>query len=605
MNMHSDKTFTSDSDSQIGRIAAGAQRLFTRSRMTEQSALLLLGVTVGLASGVGAVIFRWLIARFTQVFFDYGAVALGFMGDYYVVVLPAIGGALVGLLIHFGAREAKGHGVPEVMEAVVCFGGVIRARVAAIKSLASAICIGSGGSVGREGPIAQIGAALGSTLGQSLKLSDKRVRTLVACGAAGGIAATFNAPIGGAFFALEVILGEWTAEAFAPVVAAAVAASAVGRMVFGDVPAFRVPDYGLATFAELPLFAILGLLAALVGIALTISIYWAEDRFEAIPIPPYLIPIIGGLVVGTVGLYHRQLFGVGYGLIEMVLGGVHLNITGLLIKMALIFIATAATLGSGGSGGIFSPSLFLGALMGGIMGLVFHAVFPNLTTTPGAYALVGMGAVFAATSHAPITAVLIVFELTRDYQMILPLMLACGISVVIARAIYRFSIYNLKLFRRGVHVELGRDANLLNETTIGQAMTTDVISISPTATVREAADLFESTKHHGFPIVDEQGELHGIVTITDVRQAEPAQLDKSVREIATHDLVIAFPDENLNDGLRKLGLRDIGRIPVVAREDHRRLLGLITRKNIISAYNRALMRRHTQLEQTQDEEHFE
>lgn len=588
-----------------GPIAASAQRLFTRSRMTEQSVLLLLGVTVGLAAGAGAVAFRWLIATCTHIFFDYGAVVLGFMGDYYVIVVPAVGGALVGPIVYFLAREVRGSGVPEVMEAAAYHGGHIRPRVVILKPLACAICLGSGGSAGREGPIAQIGAALGSTLGQVLNLSERRVRMLVACGAAGGIAATFNAPIGGAFFALEIILGEWTAEAFAPVVAASVAASAIGRLVFGDVPAFRVPQYGLATFTELPLFAILGLLAAFVGIGFIVILYWAEDRFAAIPIPSYLLPIIGGLIVGVVGLYHRQLYGVGYGLIESVLGGAHLKVTVLLTLMALKFIATSATLGSGGSGGIFSPSLFLGALLGGTMGLIFHQTFPNLTTSPGAYALVGMGAVFAAASHAPITAVLIVFELTRDYQMILPLMLTCGISVVLARALYRFSIYNLKLVRRGVHVELGRDAKLLNEVTVGQAMTTEVISITPSTTVREAAHLFETTKHHGFPIVDEQGQLRGIITITDVRQTRPDQLDGSVSEIATHDLVIAFPDESLNDGLRKLGLRDVGRIPVVARDDHTRLLGLITRKNIISAYNRALMRRHTKLEEIQDEVHFE
>ena len=589
----------------VGRLAASGRRLLGRSRMTQQSALLILGITVGLASGAGAVLFRWLISAFTGIFFNYGAVVLGFMGHYYVIVLPALGGAIVGPIVYFLAREVRGSGVPEVMEAVAYRGGRIRPRVVILKPLACAICLGSGGSAGREGPIAQIGAALGSTLGQLLNLSDRRVRTLVACGGAGGIAATFNAPIGGAFFALEVILGEWTAEAFAPVVAAAVAASAVGRVVFGDVPAFLVPEYGLATFTELPLFMLLGLFAALVGIVLTIIIYWAEDGFEKIPVPPYLLPVLGGLIVGGVGLYHRELYGVGYGLIEAVLRGVQINVTALLVLMALKLVATSATLGSGGSGGIFSPSLFLGALLGATMGLACHHIFPGMTTTPGAYALVGMGAVFAATSHAPITAVLIVFELTRDYRMILPLLLACGVSVVIARAIYRFSIYNLKLVRRGVHVELGRDANLLNEITIGQAMTTQVINVTPSTTVREAAHLFETTKHHGFPIVDESDQLHGIVTITDVRRARRDQLDSSVCEIATHNLVIAFPDESLNDGLRKLGLRDVGRIPVVAREDHTRLLGLITRKNIISAYNRALMRQHTKLEETQDEEYFE
>ena len=576
-----------------------------RSRISEPSVLLLLGVIVGLAAGGGAVVFRWLIVLATRAFFDFGAVALSFMGSYYTVILPALGGVIVGLLIYFGAREAKGHGVPEVMEAVVRSGGRIRPRVAVIKSLASSICIGSGGSVGREGPIVQIGAAIGSTLGQQLRLSDSRIRTLVACGAAGGIAATFNAPIAGAFFAREIILAQWTAEAFAPVVAASVAASVIGRLAFGDVPSFALPENTTATFAELPLFALLGLMAALVSILFIVLVYWAEDRFESIPIPPYLLPISGGLIVGAIGLYHRGLYGVGYGLIENILQGVQSNITILLVLLGLKLLATSATLGSGGSGGIFSPSLFLGAALGGAMALVFQRLLPGLISSQGAYAMVGMAAVFAATSHAPICAVMFGFELTRDYRMILPLMLACGISIVVAKGLYRFSIYNLKLFRRGVHVQLGQDVSLLNEITIGEAMTTDVISVKPDTAVREVAKLCETTKHHGFPVVDDEGKLHGCITIGDVHQAGPEGLDKPVDEIATHDLVIAFPDESINDGLRKLGLRDVGRLPVVSREDHSRLLGLLTRKNIISAYNRALMRQHTRLEETQTEEHFD
>lgn len=588
-----------------GRVLAALEQRLLRSRISESSALLALGVVVGLAAGAGAVVFRLLIALATRVFFDFGAVALGFMGSYYTVVLPALGGAIVGLLIHFGAREAKGHGVPEVMEAIVRSGGRIRARVALVKSLASSICIGSGGSVGREGPIAQIGAAIGSSLGQYLRLSDDRIRTLVACGVAGGIAATFNAPIAGSFFALEVILAQWTAEAFAPVVAAALAASVVGRLAFGDVASFLIPQDTTATFGELPLFAVLGLLAALVGILFTILVYWAEDRFEAIPLPPYLLPISGGLLVGAIGLYHHELYGVGYGLIEDLLQGAPISISVLMALLGLKILASSATLGSGGSGGIFSPSLFMGAVLGGAMSVVLHRLLPGLISTEGAYAMAGMAAVFAATSHAPICAVMFGFELTRDYHMILPLMLACAVSVVTAKGVYRFSIYNLKLFRRGVHVELGRDARLLNEITIGEAMTTEIISVKPETPVREVARLFETTKHHGFPLVDEQGKLHGVITIGDVHESGPEGLAKTAREIATHDLIIAFPDESINDGLRKLGLRDVGRIPVVAREDHSKLLGLITRKNVISAYNQALMRQHTHLEETQTEEHFD
>jgi len=506
-------------------------------------------------------------------------------------------------MVYFYAKEAKGHGVPEVMEAMLKHGGRIRPRVAVIKSLASSVCIGSGGSVGREGPIAQIGAAIGSTLGQWFGLSEARIRTLVACGAGGGIAATFNTPIAGAFFALEIILAEWGAESFAPVVAASVAASVIGRLAFGDHAAFNVPAHHTAT--ELPFYIVLGLAAAAAGIALTVLIYWFEDRFESLPIAPYVLPATGGLLVGIIGLYHRELYGVGYGLIEKVLQGTHISVIVLFTLLVLKLLATSTTLGSGGSGGIFSPSLFVGATLGGIVGIFAERLFPGLVETPATYAIVGMAAVFAATSHAPVCAMMFGFELTRDYRVILPLMLACGVSVVISRALYRFSIYNLKLFRRGIHIELGRDAQLLNEITIGEAMTTDVITVTPQTPVRDIAHMFDETKHHGFPVVDEQGKLHGCVTLEDVHRAGPDGLDQPVEKIATHDLVIAFPDESINDGLRKLGLRDVGRIPVVSREDHTRLLGLLTRKNIISAYNQALMRHHTRLEETETEEHFD
>ncbi len=589
----------------VSRFRAWLGKVMWWSRISEQSALLLLGIGVGVVSGLGAVAFRWLISQFHVLFFEGGRITFSLMGPHhYTALLPMVGGVIVGLLTYFGAREAKGHGVPEIMEAVAEHGGRIRPRVAIVKSLASSICIGSGGSVGREGPIAQIGAALGSTMGQVLKLSESRVRTLVACGAGGGIAATFNAPLAGAFFALEIILADWKAESFAPVVSAAVAAAAIGRWAFGDMPAFTIPEYEVSTFAQLPMFLVLGLLAAFVGVAFTRLLYLFEDGFETLPIPPWLLPAFGGALVGVVGLYDINLYGVGYGAIGDALCGINYTGVGILLTMLVLkLLATCLTLGSGGSGGIFAPSLFMGSMLGAMLGHSVAAISSNVS--PGAYALAGMGAVFAAASHAPVTATLIVFELTGDYRMILPLMLSCGVSVVIARAVYRFSIYNLKLVRRGVHVGLGQDTRLLNEIKVAEAMATNIVSVSPEAKVRDVAELFDCTKHHGFPLVDEENRLHGIVTLGDVRRAGPQALDRPVKEIATHELVIAFPDESLNDALRKLGLRNVGRLPVVDPNDHCKLLGLITRKNIITAYNRALIRAHTNLERTQDKEYYE
>jgi len=576
-----------------------------RGLLTANTTLLFLAILTGVGGGLGAVAFRWLIQTFHNLFFDGGATAFSFMGPYYVIILPVLGGLIVGPLITMFAPEAKGHGVPEIMEAVALRGGFIRPRVAIIKSLASSICIGSGGSVGREGPIGRIGAALGSTLAGLLRLAEGRTRTLVACGTAAGIAATFNAPIGGAFFALELILGRWTAEAFAPVVLASVTASAIGRAVFGDVPSFAVPKYGLASVTELPAFLLLGLLAAPVAVAIICLLTSAEDLFDRLPLPQWLLPALGGLLVGVIGLYDHTLYGVGYDKIQELLTSPSFDVTALMLLMLAKMLATSLTLGSGGSGGVFSPSLYIGALLGVVFGVTMHRIFPSMTTAPAAYALTGMGAMFAATSHAPITAVLIVFELTADYRMILPLMVACGTSVTIAKAIYRFSIYNIKLVRRGVHVELGHDVQALSDIKVTVAMNPDYPTVRKGTTVRAAMQTLDEKRLHGLPILNEDGRFAGIITITDIRRAGPDAQSMAVEDIATHHLVIAFPQDSLNDALRKLGLEDIGHLPVVDRDDHTHLLGMLTRQDIISAYKRFLMRQHTHLETTQDEDDFD
>ena len=321
---------------------------------------------------------------------------------------------------------------------------------------------------------------------------------------------------------------------------------------------------------------------------------------------PFDPPFTRGVIEGMTRCRVISNMGVGYDKIQELLTDGNPVFWSLLALACMKILATSTTLGSGGSGGVFSPSLYLGATLGAGLGAVLRNSLPGMTTMPAAYALVGMAAVFAATSHAPITSVLIVFELTADYRMILPLMVACGASVLTARAIYRFSIYNIKLVRRGVHVQLGQDVSLLNDIEIREAMTADVMTVPPDTPAREAVKLFEQTAHHGFPVVDEQGVLHGMVTAADIRRAaEKGRLDEPVARLATHQLVVAFPDETLNDALRKLGLHHVGRVPVVDHEDHRRLLGIITRKDIVAAYNRALLQAHTDLEKTAEKELFE
>jgi CIC family chloride channel protein len=353
----------------------------------EHTIMVILAVIVGAAGGLGAVGFRYLISIFQTLAYGGENDLLQLVVNlpwYYRVTIPVIGGLIVGPLVYFFAREAKGHGVPEVMEAVAIKGGVIRKRVVVVKTLASAISISTGGSVGREGPIVQIGSAIGSALGQFMKVSADRMRILVGCGAAAGIAATFNAPIAGSMFALEIILGDFGLATFSPIVISSVVATAVSRAYLGDTPAFIVPVYELVSAWELPMYLFLGLFCALVGITFTKTLYRIEDLFDEIKFPEYLKGIIGGLFLGVASLVFPQILGVGYGAIDMALMQ-QMAWWLLLVLVPAKILATSITIGSGGSGGIFAPSLFLGAMAGGVFGAVVHQLFPNITASPGAY----------------------------------------------------------------------------------------------------------------------------------------------------------------------------------------------------------------------------
>ncbi|MGO9572221.1 MAG: chloride channel protein, partial [Desulfomonilaceae bacterium] len=413
-----------------------------------------LGMLVGLLGGLGAVAFRYLIGLFQTLVYGSGsdlAAVVQALPWWKVMLGPAIGGAFVGPLVYFLAREAKGHGVPEVMNAVARKGGVIRKRVVIVKTLASAMCIGSGGSVGREGPIVQIGSALGSSLGQILRLSHNEMKVLVACGAAAGIAATFNAPIAGAIFALEIILADFALPTFTPIILSSVIATVVSRAFLGDYPAFHVPPYQLESPWEIGFYCILGLLAGLVAVTFIVALYKSEDLWDDWKIPDYMKASLGGIVIGIMALRYPQIMAVGYDSIGKALLNQEVW-TVLVLLVPLKILATSITIGSGGSGGIFAPSLFMGAMLGGAFGCAVHALFPSVTANPGAYAIVGMGAVVAGTTHAPIQAFLIIFELTQDYRIIPPLMICCVIATFISRGIKRESIYTLKLLRRGIDI---------------------------------------------------------------------------------------------------------------------------------------------------------
>ena len=562
--------------------------LLSYFQTSETIFLLFFATLIGVGAGFGAILFRWMITFFQKLFFTQGQHVFSFLGSYYVIIIPAIGGLIVGLLVYFFASEAKGHGVPEVMLAVAVSGSKIRPRVAAIKALVSSICIGSGGSVGREGPIVQISSALGSTIGQIFRLSEDKKRILIACGAAGGIAATFNAPLAGIFFGLEVILREYGTRYFSSVVLSAVTATVISRTFLGSNPAFITPPYELLSSYDILFYVVLGLLSAFVGWLFIKVLYKCEDLFDAIKIPYYLKPAVGGLFLGFIGLYFPQIFGVGYTSIEKTLNG-QLGPMLVLGLIALKIIATSLTLGSGGSGGVFAPSLFIGAMLGSSFGSILHLIFPGILVSPGAYALVGMAAVFAGAAQAPISAILILFEMTGDYKIILPLMVACVISTLVLKWISKDSIYTLKLRRRGIDILKLKNEDLLEKINVSEAMFRKIITINESATVSDAESLLKSSSHRGFPVLDSNGRLKGMITHQDIYDAlEKGRRDITVAEIMSNNLVTCYPEETLKNALEKLGEHDIGRIPVIENNDTGKLIGLITRKNIVSTYNKAL-----------------
>jgi CIC family chloride channel protein len=579
-----------------------------RRQPSEEVVMFSTALIVGVGAGLGAVIFRYLIRAMAWIGYTWIPSVTSGWGKAYVLFVPAVGGLIVGFLVYFFAREAKGHGVPEVMEAVAIHGGRIRPRVAVIKSLASSVCIGSGGSVGREGPIVQIGSAIGSSLGQLLHLSNDRVRNLVACGAAGGIAATFNAPIAGVIFALEIILGDFRLNYFISIVVSSVTASVIGRVVFGNVPAFPLPvEYGVNSIWEFMFYVFLGILAAIVGVVFVRSLYWTEDIFEKWKsVPEWVQPAIGGALLGVLALAYPlftpvtwdglpQIFNVGYEVIGNALSN-QLLLVAALSLLVLKIVATSLTLGSGGSGGVFAPSLFMGAMLGTAFELLVRILFPSIVAPPGAYALVGMAAVFAASAHAPITAIIILFELTGDYRIILPLMLTVVISTLLAhKMLAGESIYTLKLSRRGIHLRSGRDVDVMEGVTVGEVMTSVVDTTDSDTELSALAKQFYQTRHHGLPVLDQEGKLWGLVTVTDLDWAIERNLpaDTPVIDIGTKlsDLLIAYPDESMGEAMTRFGIRGVGRLPVVSRQSPDILLGLIRRSDIIRAYNLALVRR--------------
>jgi len=560
--------------------------------------MIILALIIGLFGGTAAVLFRLLIKKITFLSYPGASSILNniIASPWYLkIIIPATGGLLVGLIVHFLEKDAEGHGVPEVMESVILKGGIIRPKVTIIKAIISSITIGTGGSAGREGPIIGIGAGIGSSIGQFFKLSPNNMKTLLGCGASAGLAAAFNTPIAGALFSVEVLLGDFAFSQFSPIVISSVMATVISHQFEGNFAAFQVPEYSLVSPFELILYSLLGFLCAYASYIFIKMLYCSEDFFEnRFQSPKYIKPAIGGALIGLIAILFPQIMGIGYESIDNALHGK----TIWYIAFALIFVkilSTSITLGSGGVGGIFVPSLFLGAMTGCFFGFFMHSFFPTMTASPGAYALVAMGGVVAGTMHAPLTAIIIVFELTNDYHIILPLMITCIISMLFSTKLSRESIYTLKLLKRNIHIKDGTETNVMESIFVKDVYTSHVETIQENSNFNEVVNRIISGTDPCLAVTDNNGALTGLISIHDVKgylfEREMLKNVLIAGDIAIRDIEPATSEDNCQKILDRMSAYNLEGVPVVHPKKQNKLLGMIWRKDIHDAYNKEIARR--------------
>ena len=628
--------------------SGGEGGLFKRARVWLESRIrrgavpalpltLFLAGLIGILAGFGATAFTLLIHTVSHWTVE-PVLQRGLADSRWMIglaLVPAAGLVAVAWFTRYFAPEAQGHGVPEVITAVARHDGVIRPRVSLVKILASALCIGTGGSVGREGPIVQIGSSLGSLAGQAFRLSAPNIKVLVASGGAAGISATFNAPLAGVIFASEIILGSFAVESMTAIVIASVLANVV-QQHFGEYgldAAFPHIAYRFqGAWNQLPSYLILGLCCGIAAAFFVKVLYRIEDLGKEW-IPGYLKRALAmGLIVGLFGvIYPLQppnsvgashgptmppLFGVGYSVVEHALHlGVEADLDNasertimltrdqmkreLIWLLPLVFLKpllTSITLSGGGSGGVFAPSLFLGATLGASFGLICNLLIPGLSANPGVYAIVGMGAVVAGTTQGVLSAILIVYELTNDYHIILPIMAAAGVASVVARAIDPESIYHKKLSRRGEVIARGHDMHRVEHIMVRDVMVTHYPTVSHADDVRKIVRVARANSHiESLPVMDDSGALVGIIRPEDLHRVLDTDVSPSLinaGDIALTTPISVTPDENLLEALRDFGSRDVETLPVEEqRGNKRQLVGLLLRADVMRRYRVEMLRR--------------
>lgn len=574
------------------------RRVVSLFQLSENAILVGLAVGVGLAAGAGVWLFRLGIDFFHRLFRIEALDLL--LGRFAVVLSLALAGLIVGWIMARFIGEERHHGVAGIMEAVALAGGRLRYRRFPFKALASALSLGAGAAVGPEDPSVQIGANIGSMFGQKLRLSEERVRLLVAAGAASAVAAAFEAPIAGVFFALEVILGEFTSGAFGVVVLAAVLASVFMRAISGvlplEEPALNLLNYSLGSLSEIPLHLLLGLLLGPFAALFIHSVYAQQDWWhKRVRLPRPLRTALAGAVVGAVGAFLPDVLGPGREAMNHVLSQPESFTVALLLALGLgKLILTGTSIAGGFVGGVFAPTLFVGLMLGSVFGRVLEALRLPAVSDPQAFAIVGMAAMMAGVVRAPITAIMLVFELTNDYRLILPIMLAAVACVFTAERFVRRGIYALGLARKGVYLSQGRDVDVMQGVTVGEAMVVPAPTINEDASLLMLRDTLRQYHTRALCVVDDRRRLTGIVTLTDLQRVyeqRPADSKAlTVGDICARDVVTAEPDDALWTAVRTMGARDIGRLPVV-RPGTRELLGMLSRSDIVQAYNTAIARK--------------
>ncbi len=567
-------------------------------RRGEQGFLILIAIVIGLLGGFGNYLFRETILFFHhfvfETLYDILKVSQGGWHAALISLIPMVGGLLlIPLALVFGKKEVFGYGFPEFLKTVALKGGIFKLRNLFIKGLAASITLGIGGSAGQEGPIAAIGGTIGSWVGQILKVSTRQMKVLVASGVAAGIAATFNAPIAGVFFAFEIVmLGNYELTNFAPVVIASAMGTVITRVLLGTEAAFTIPPYRIASFFEIPLYIILGFLSAVFGIYFIRLFYRVKDFFEKLHFPAYFKPALGGILVGTIGIAYPQVFGNGYEFAQQALFG-QMGWTLLLGLFIFKMVATSITLGSGGAGGVFAPLIYIGVMMGGLYGYLVHALFPSFTAPTQVYALVGMGSFLAAVTHAPLTGLFLLFELSGDYQIIIPGMIACIIGTVVAHMLQPDSIDTVDLTRQGINLHQGRDINVLRNIPVREVMIHEVDTLPEDLPLRQILMRAKESVQSYFPVISRNGDLLGVISLRDIR---PLLMEEELmnliiaKDVVDEDYIYLTPDDNLDTAMKKFAQKDLGQLPVVDPKNHRKLLGMLKRTDVINAYNNAILK---------------